>query len=110
MRDLKGKKVSTNFIAIKPVKNLYELLEHKSVYVTNWNKMYPTAWLLSMQLRMMLKWQKDNCFWICVHKDIIKSIKEQYERQDKIKRYHGFILDIAKNNNLSLELVLEILN
>jgi len=65
MRDLRGEKVSANFIAIRPINSLQELFEHKSVYVTKWNKMYPTAWLLSMQLRMMLRWQQVDCFWIC---------------------------------------------
>lgn len=69
-----GLKISKNFEIKKRIKTLDELYrvlnEEKSLYVCNWKRISPTAFLLSWQFKLITKWLYSGQFYT------IKKIKK----------------------------------
>lgn len=62
-----GRKISKNFEIVKKIETLEELsniLEtQKSIYVNRWDRISPTAFLLSWQFRLIKSWLYSGCFF-----------------------------------------------
>jgi hypothetical protein len=45
------------------ITSVEELVNEKSVWVTVWNKPYPVAFIVHMQLALVMRWLKSNYFY-----------------------------------------------
>jgi len=62
-------RISKNYLKGDQIKNCRELFDHKSVYVKTWDRISPTAFLLSWQYRLIYKWVQSGVIFKIIKDD-----------------------------------------
>lgn len=65
----------------KQIKTAEELYQTKSVYVKNWKKGHSTAFICSMQFRIVMRWIKEGQFFYFIKDKTEKSRNTNFSKK-----------------------------